>query len=587
MNLGFRQDLNNYLWEYRLGYQKNLNNRWWLMVNENFRSSLLKLSAGAQKSKDDHLLDFSLGYRLAPQWSAVLKTNSLTFDDQQSLFRNDVNALAGIGQVNFKPTPLLHATLDLGSKWERRFQQNDYSLSYGAGFYADRFEYHGYQQSALVKLENDDFSVRRNRALSMHYRVQRQFYDNSADSLYIFLDRRRRDYFTSATGAIESLKEYSRGLDNTLIYGISPGLEVHFNTLVVYKTIDIGQFTRDRVIRQRKRNDQRLESDLKFQIERQRLNFNFRLAFGTQKQLYDIAAPILSSPFTQRAVFITPDNESKNLLLSTRTALQLGSRDLLELFFSSSLYQYDTPDTNNYDDRDELRVTSRCRWRHTFSPQLLFELLTSVNLFHLVYIFGETSANNNWNRVLLLRPTVKWTLAERFQISQSFEVLANYVAYDYETAGQTLRSYVFRKFAIDDSLSWQLSRKSNLSLSYRLHLEENGRLFWSDWLEQLLVTRQKHWLRTAWEYRWQRNFTLSSGIAFYRRKEWNHKTSATGVMYKEIFNDFTSFGPVLHFNYQVSDRVQVEFSGMRQKVMPQEQKPYYINNLDLQLDWFW
>jgi hypothetical protein len=203
----------------------------------------------------------------------------------------------------------------------------------------------------------------------------------------------------------------------------------------------------------------------------------------------------------------------------------------------------------------------------------------------MVYIFGERSADNNWNRIFLLRPSLDFRPSGAIRFSQAFEVLANYVDYDFEEPEVSTRSFVFRKFALEDSLCWHLSRRTELSLDYRLQLEENGQLSWEAWTERILVSRRSQWFHFLWAYTRGPALRLVPGFTLYKREEWRHQIDAFGVERKTRSNTYLSYGPVLRLSLSLFSRLDLLFEGIRYAVHPAEGRRYFVNNLEFMMHW--
>lgn len=223
-------------------------------------------------------------------------------------------------------------------------------------------------------------------------------------------------------------------------------------------------------------------------------------------------------------------------------------------------------------------------YRHRFNRWLAFELQASTNWYHMVYIFSERSADNNWNRILRLRPGLEYRPHPNFRLYQSFEVLANYVDYDFESPGSVTRSNVFRKLAVDDSLRWRWGPRSSLVLDYRLQVEENGQLFWERWSERVLITRHSHWLQVRLQYGVPAGVQFSPGFSIYSRKEWRHDQTAQGLEIKKRAGTFFSYGPMLRLRYMPKESLQIVIDGIRRRVHPEGQARYVINTLDIDVE---
>lgn len=585
-NLGFRQEFNTYLWNGDFSATHNLGNRWQFLMQEQYRTSMLQVQSDEDKWTDDQSLRLGLMFELLPSIIFQANLSSVVFLDKQSGLGNDFRTHWGSCGLTIIPLDRLVANLKAGPKLDSHFARNDRGLSYSLDMTASNFQWDGYDNSLHLALGEDRFAIRRNNDFNIDYNVQKEFVPGTSDSLRVYSLNRRRDNYASALGDIESLREDLKGFDNMLSYKVAGGVQLNINSTLQYRDVQVLSYSGDAQERQRKRSDQIYNNGLVLFAARGPFHGTTNFSYSTQQQRYDIKVNNSNLPFSQRTAFVAPDNKSGRLFLSTDLTAALGRADSLSAYFSVSRYQYDTPDTSNFDDHDELRINSRMTYRHRLNPNLTFELQAGVNLYHLVYIFGERSADNNWNRIFRLEPSVDYFPSARFRLKQSFEVLANYVDYDFEDQNVLTKSFVFRKFAIDDSLRWSLSRRSTMTVDYRLQLEENGQLSWEQWTERILVTRQSHWSRALLNYSATARLGIALGYSYYLRYEWQHKIDSFGIERKEKNLAFASYGPILRFWYVSSNRLRLTLDSARQAVDSGSQKRYYINTIDLRLNWY-
>jgi hypothetical protein len=146
--------------------------------------------------------------------------------------------------------------------------------------------------------------------------------------------------------------------------------------------------------------------------------------------------------------------------------------------------RYDTPDTLNVDDRDELYLTVGLEWAHRFSPTLDASLALDLSGTHLVYLSGLQSANNTWNRVIRLAGRVEYRRAPEFENVLRAEVIGNYTVSDYEEQVAAVRSFSFRQAAWSDSLVLRFTRILGIVGTAGLRLTERGMLRWREFAER-------------------------------------------------------------------------------------------------------
>lgn len=583
--IGFKQEFNNYVWLYNLSTNKVINGRWRASMDEHFRSSMLRVGTNNDKWKDDQRLNFNVDYALLAMLSLQMRLSSVVFFDRQSGFNNDIRTHLGDFGFEFSPSAKVMTKGSVGPQWDSRFQQHDQGVHFNLEANARDLKWDEYNNSINFLLNHDQFATRQNQDLNAGYYMQRKFAPGTSDSLYVFTTNQRRDNYTSFSGDIESFREKIKGFENRLLYRIGNGLDFRLSSGMQFKNVEVSAMSGETLQRRRKRNDQRVSNEMALNLTRRRIQSNVRLLYWNQEQKYDIQIQKSNLPFSSRTAFVTPNNKSNRLMLVGGIRARLSARDSLYAYSSVSRFRYDTPDTNNFDDRDELRINSSLTASHRFGRNLKLEVRAGVNLYHLVYIFGARSADNNWNRIFRLRPIVDYTPSPKFRLKQAFEVLANYVDYDFEDPRIATKSFVFRKFAVDDSLKWAFTTSSALMLDYRLQLEENGQLSWDDWSERVLVTRHSHWIHLFWRYAPRHRFSLAPGYSFYARNEWRHKTDPFGVEIVEKAATYQSTGPILRFAYRPGNNVHVVLDAIRYAVDAPNQKRYYNNDIELNLYW--
>lgn len=585
-SLQFRQELNTYVWQYEIGRDLRITDRLSVALYEQFRSSMLRLHSEDDKWKDDQNLSIILNYRLFKSLALHAKLNSATFNDKQSGFNNDVNTHLGVLGFDFTPNSYFYSKAAIGPKWDVRFGYDDRGVNYRVEMLGNELLWQGYNNRFHLTLEQDNFAKRKNKDFNVNYYMTRTFAPGVADSLSVFTANRRRDNYTSELSDIESLRENAKGFDNTLNYTINRWARMRLKNSLMFRNVEVASISDAKTKKRRKRNDQISDHAMILEMAGKRVKGHMMLAYFAQEQKYDIDLGDANLPFSRRTAFVTPNNQSNRLYFNTDIRMRFNPADSLYGYLSVSRFQYDTPDTNNFDDRDELRITSRVIWSHYFSRFLKFELESSVNLYHMVYIFGERSADNNWNRIWRLRPSLDYMPSDKIRLYQSFEVLANFVSYDFENDKSFTKSFVFRKFALDDSLRIKISKKKSFHMDYRLQTEENGQLFWDRWTERVLSTKVSHWLQGQFIFGITNKFQLAPGYTLYFRDEWRHETDNFGVEKKEKYSSFSSHGPMMRIFYAPSKKLRIVFDSVRRSVRPQAQSRYFINTIDLKLDWF-
>ena len=575
--------LNTESWHGGFDYQKRVFSGFRLIVSESFTSSRLRVTPDEDKWKDQQHLLIDVSRRLSDRFSLNLMGSGLVFSDKQSGYQNDIRThLVGLGATYRRRRfriPVL-----AGMKDDRRFGQIDRGFHYRMGMDMPHFRLGDYHNRLMTAYEEDDFSKRKNTTLSASYLIHRQFYAGTYDSLMLSLNHQRRDYYVSESGIIESREEKSHRAENSLSYRFGSGFSCRIQGVISSRNLKIGLMNGPDQGLKRQRRDFRLFGIVRLLMKTPSFRGEMTLSHSSEEQKYDYAESQTSFPYSSTSLLSAPDNQNAYTTLSVRAGWRFFSTDSLSISSSIQRFRYDTPDLENYDDRDELRFWLDFVELHRFSPALTLRLSLHLNLHHFVYIYGQKSANNNWSRILRYGSTVFWQPNPRWRFVQSAEVLANYVDYDFESVFPSVRSFLYRKFRLEDSTRVELTERTSLHFHYRLELDENGKFLWAQWLEQKLIDRQSHAFTISLRYQPWPSFSISPGYTLYARKGNRYEQGADRSQQKEVMQDFRSRGPVLRVVY-ISDRLRFILSGstIDTKTLTIDKQVY--TRIDLSMNW--
>ena len=589
--IGFGQNLNSYQWRSGFYYNRPFAEKGILEIKENFNSSLIRLSGADNKWKDDQKLDINLFWKYSPVWKMMLSSSMFRFSDKFSGIASDINTNSISSGIIFSPVKLIELTSLAGFKYDDRLDQIDRGATYHFDFKTtDSVPIKEYYNRVQFLLQGDEFQFRKNNDVEFRYRVKKYFQQNTYDSLSVHWTKKRRDNYdrlTTFNSFVESLEEENRGFSHFLSYGSSEGAHLELRTLINSRGTSVGKFKKRKLIDERSKKEFHSENALAIFYSSNKLELNWSLIYVTDEQKNEVPDSLKSSRFSKYFYYVSPDYKSSRLTLSSFGKYQISKSDTIQLKGAISLFRYDTPE-NNMDDRDEFRLNCNLLEIHHFNPYLKFVFRGSVNLYHIVYIFGERSANNNWMRILRLYPQIVYKPNEKLTISQKVELLANYVDYDFETGNSStdIRSYVFRRFAISQQVNAKITKRSEIFFNYKFEIEENGKLNWDRWTEVLLMNRKNHWLHFNLTYKISSKIFISPGIVFFKRTESKQNTYNSGTSLTGQRGDLYSYGPALKLNYAANKNLEFIFDGMRRVIERSGFEKSYINFFKLRLTWF-
>ncbi len=252
------------------------------------------------------------------------------------------------------------------------------------------------------------------------------------------------------------------------------------------------------------------------------------------------------------------DYVTRQLRLAGTGEYRLGRRDTFWASASIGIYRYDTPSPTNYFDKDEQSIQGSLRVAHGFSPFLTLSLSGQVFLTHLVYLFGQNSNDNNWNRVFRFGPGVRYSLGRAFENFFDAEVLANYTQYDFEIdGGATQRGRSFRELRLRDSLRFALTRTLLVAALGDLRISERGSFSWTRFSESLLERNRTEGLEAELQSTGITGLMFAVGGRISRVKSFR----IDALRSLEPFSDFTSIGPTTRLELILSERSSVQLSG--------------------------
>jgi len=582
----FRQEFNTYQWTWTVDWSRAMPGGARFAGTEYFASSLLALAGGADRWKDDQRLTAQWRLPLGTRVQALTGARIYRYWDRQSGLLNDYSTQQAFVGFEVRPAPHFFLRGEAGPKRDKRFSQKDWGPGWQFLGEIRALPWLEYEQDASVFWQRDRLGPRQNEDLRFLYRLGRVFQPGVADTLDVRWDHNRRDNYMSPKLDLENFAESVLAASNKLHYALNETWRAVWRTEFRQSRVEVRQIESGQVVQRRRRNESDFRNLGRLVGESDRWRGFVELSYRSAATRYRLPVAEQRTPFSSRLAFVAPDNQTRFLALSSRLAGMLSAKDSVTFGAQVSRLQYDTPDTSNFDDHDEFRLDGFFAWKHYLTANLNVALRAGVGLYHLVYIFGERSADNNWNRVVRLSPSVELRPTRGTRLLHRFEVLANYIDYDFEQELEGTRSFVFRRFLAEDSLQIGRDRRYGLLAVLRLQTEENGRLYWDEFAERPLTERVARRVRLLVRRRLGVRSRLDFGFAYYERRERRFKRRSSGAPYlKEPVGTFISRGPIVAFVFWNSSGSSVQLFAQRQKVSPVAGPVYFANTIELAVHW--
>jgi hypothetical protein len=308
------------------------------------------------------------------------------------------------------------------------------------------------------------------------------------------------------------------------------------------------------------------------------LDADIRLLYTERDERYSVPDAPVPNIEQLRAQANKLENTAQRTMLTTALNANVTRNDNIRFVYSVGILRYDTPDASNTDDRDELLITSGIDILHRFSSHVLLTLVADLTLFHLVYLRQEQSANNNWNRVVRLSPSVEYVPTSWFRTVTRAEVLANYTISDYEQQSASIRSFSFRQAMWSDSTVLQLSERIECNFSGSLRIFERGTLKWKEFKEK---PEEYFMEKTLWpEVIWSSAIGLKVGFGFryFGQDRYTYQNN------QRVFTQgIEAMGPTVFIEWWGSRTEKITLSGWREEQKNNGTTKATISNLSIQV----
>ncbi len=324
-----------------------------------------------------------------------------------------------------------------------------------------------------------------------------------------------REYYTDAQQQKETRRLTQRRFENSLTYPVNEKLSLK-HQLFVLSERDRFSFMADTVWNHRIRTDTRLhnQTGAVYRFPNLRLWGSWR----TEQQLN-------RSSSTDSRMRLPADYRLRNNAYhSGLTIIEGLPGDSLALQLSAGVLHFDTPDTNNYDDRDESKYRFAGKWYLRPNPALSMQLGGSAYYHHLVYLSGKRSAQNHWNRVFRLEQQATLNLPLQMRWSSRQSLFANYFVYDYEDSTFIQQqSMVFRGFNTVQAVKYHFRPDWGAEMVFALRLEDDGALDWKAWVQDRYHTRN-YWRIETLAFYQQGSFFLRLGPSYSERHDFQYQS---------------------------------------------------------------
>lgn len=538
-SLSFERLLNTFMWNGAVFYKRDFEG-----TEINFRQTASsRLIRTEPRSIQDELIDtVDIGSRLNEQWKFRAQVLSIVLSDNRAVNLGKMAQHRGLMGFQVLPTPEIIVNVLGGYEFDSQESKKDEGFSYLAEVAGKNIPLQEFRASFNSRWMQTFLSPRRPSSGNFEVALIRDFGNQTKNSTFIAYSQQRREFYTAADADIQRIFQTTSNIfrrdaevldiTNQLDYKPSELLRVSLWGGVSNRTIDRG-------LRYKNFGN---PSSVALDTRIQELNL-----FGTFSAFYHITDGIqaetaiayqerderhsireeegvpLSIIDKQERSERRLENISRRTTILSRLSTAITERDQLNFAGSASILRYDTPDTTNTDDRDELLITLGLNGVHQFGAHLQVSLDVDVTLSHLVYLHRLQSASNNWNRIIRFSPTVEYVPNAWFRTRNQAEVLANYTIYDFEEQGSFTKSFSFRQASWIDTTTISITKLLDINFVGGVRLYERGMLLWSEFKErpQNYFAEQSYWPKLM--FFMGQEMKLGVGYRFFRQDRYRYQ----------------------------------------------------------------
>ena len=501
LTTGFEREVNRFRWTSNAQLAMRVAG-WDLALNNRFLSDAFILFDDELRFRDENLLTWEAQRSLGARYTAHVRGRTAWF----GLSRAFTQEL--YGGVRVRPRSFAWIEPVVGVAWDRRPgvavpdgplpQRLDAGPAYGARLSLTPPPVEGYQ----LRLEGEGtwqhIAPRRGRSVRLQGAAERQF-EQARLASTVRLSSIRRDTYQAVSflNRDASADRPPETLEATTSDTLEVNIELEapfFRGIRLLSQADIA--ANNRFIRTHRAPEETLFFETNFNrraidaevgLVYQKPNVAARLAVqggaATERRQLANRESLPPAEASQKTNLLEQADYDEGVFgLQGNLRAALLRRLVLTFNGSSRIVRHDTPEANP-DDRDEVYHNGEMGLLLRLSRYIQADLKLFGSFYHTVYLNAERSAENNIQRSLRLRPSMRWTPSERTRIRFATEVRATYTVDDFLLPGRRPTDQSARELRFETDLEQDLGNDARLFAtgSYAdLHL---GRLLWNDFAE--------------------------------------------------------------------------------------------------------
>jgi hypothetical protein len=533
----FDKSFKTYHWTGAAFYRNSLGPLF-LNMNEQFLSTLIRTDGNLITNNQS--FDLRLRYRLTDKLSAASNVSSFILSDNKS-YGTSIGKASSHGAyagIAYQPVGQFIVEPLIGVRFDNQLNQYDKGISYLLNLSSDTIAYSGYLGRLSGSFQYDKLDPRTIETRNVSIGIEKIFFEQTRNFLQFNYYRNHRDFYLPADSALKAQYNIVYNVESRVddAFAISDTLDYNVDGKMFW-TFQGNVFTREINRSTRYKNTANLSlsqpnsyiNELKLEGLMQgmyifsnsiRSSLTFSYLERDEKHHLQGAGGTAGIDLLERNEE-RKDNHARRSALVSTTEWRVSRSDTVAFSGSATILRYDTPSHDNDDDRDELWYLINFSTHHRINQHIRIHLSADASLTHLVYLFATRSADNNWNRIIRLAPRLEYMPWEELVTTNTFEVLANYTAFDFESRTSDPRSYAYRQFAFTDSSNLTLTTRLGVQWLSNIRLYERGELRWDTFSERPINYFDERTFLGTLSYRFSKSLLLSLGIRYFSQSKFD------------------------------------------------------------------
>lgn len=592
----FNKELSIYSLSTNLDYSLSVD-RFNFNLSEKLHATLLKYS-GTNTTRDENVLRLSGDYRINSYFNPGALVSSKIYSDSRT---TDINTAASNFGILYNRSLIedLVNVLPFGGYIED--VQSGISNSgaiYGIQGGIDRTLFSDFLIGSNFILRNEDISPRKNTLREFTTTIENVIDPGIQNRLFVNYHESGRDFFFDSDTILRNIFGIEKNLQrrNDRIFSFSD--EFNYSNLLENTSINFKVNFSDRIVS--RTTQYKLPNDLfptSFDSQIEELKFDLAAGINYTSESMDLKFVSSYAERNEKFLLLNPEtsnpdyfeqrqknegiknNVASQVFLSLNTIFLISNYDRVDFSVSHFKLRYDTPSSENIDERDELLSQLRLRYTRQLNSNLSLFAGFDFSYGKLVYILAARSSNNNTNRIFRLNTGYIYS-GKRLRNYGTFEILANYMVYDFEDLNPGFKSFSFRQISLVDSAVVVLTKELNFEFSGFYKLSEQGDLKWNEYrikpgreITELLLLPA---LSTSIG-----NFSFKIGLRYY---SYFSDVIVNGLKKEE--NYYKGIAPLSEISALFNDAFLLSLRGWYERIDSKGNDRRYLTTLNLAAKWF-